>query len=119
MDALQNEILADLGNELGLLDLETHEALSGKERDVACLSSKIKNAVREIKRIRNYQPHHTKEFIEKDMEAFYSNIRELALYDYNQVGGEGQISHSENGTSRTWKDRKECFNDIAAFCGTP
>ena len=109
MEPLIEEILKDLTNELGLT----------KDYDVAVLTSKVKNAYREVKRTRNYQICHTQAFIDKDMMNFYSNIRELALYDFNQVGGEGQVSHSENGTSRAWKDRKECFNGITAFCGTP
>lgn len=109
MEPLIKEILEDLKTELGLKEAS----------DVAVLTSKVKNAYREVKRTRNYQPCHTLEFIYADMDNFYSNIRELALYDFNQVGGEGQVSHSENGTSRVWKDRKECFNGITAFCGTP
>lgn len=109
MESLIEEILKDLIIELGLEEAS----------DIAILTSKVKNAYREVKRTRNYQTSRTQEFIDKDMENFYSNIRELALYDFNQVGGEGQTSHSENGTSRVWKDRKECFNGITAFCGTP
>lgn len=109
MEPLIEEIFEDLTTELGLV----------KETDKAVLTSKVKNAYREVKRTRNYQSYHTQDFIDNDMNNFYSNIRELALYDYNQVGGEGQTSHSENGTSRVWKDRKECFNGITAFCGTP
>lgn len=109
MEPLIVEILEDLKTELGLKE----------ESDVAVLTSKVKNAYREVKRTRNYQPCHTQEFIYKDMETFYSNIRELALYDFNQVGVEGQVSHNSNGTSRTWKDRKECLSGITAFCGTP
>lgn len=109
MEPLIIEILEDLKTELGLK----------KDSDIAVLTSKVKNAYREVKRTRNYQSYHSQEFIDNDMENFYSNIRELALYDFNQVGGEGQTSHSENGTSRVWKDRKECFNGITAFCGTP
>lgn len=109
MESLFNEILFDLSDELNI---------GTGTNDEKILSSKIKNAIREVKRERNYQPEHTQEFINKDMENFYSNIRELALYDFNQVGVEGQLSHSENDTSRTWKDRKECLNDIVAFCGS-
>ena len=109
MEPLIIEILEDLKTELGLK----------KDSDIAVLTSKVKNAYREVKRTRNYQSYHSQEFIDNDMDNFYSNIRELALYDFNQVGGEGQTSHSENGTSRVWKDRKECFNGITAFCGTP
>lgn len=109
MESLIEEILKDLKTELGLTD----------PSDVAILTSKVKNAYREVKRSRNYQSSHTQEFIDKDMKNFYSNIRELALYDFNQVGAEGQVSHSENGMNRAWKDRKECFEGIVAFCGIP
>ena len=107
MESLVNEILEDLTTELGLTE----------ESDLAVLTSKIRNAYREVKRTRNYQSGHTQEFIDRDMESFYSNIRELALYDFNQVGAEGQTSHSENGTSRVWKERRECLNGVFAFCG--
>lgn len=107
MEPLVNEILEDLTTELGLTE----------ESDLAVLSSKIRNAYREVKRARNYQSSHTQVFIDRDMENFYSNIRELALYDFNQVGAEGQTSHSENGTNRVWKDRRECLNGVVAFCG--
>ena len=117
MDALQNEILVDLGTELGLLDLTTNEALAGKEQDVACLSSKIKNAVREVRGKRNYPEHFTEEQIAKDLKKHYSNIRELALYDFNQFGAEGQVTMNENGTNRTWKSRNECLIGVFAYCG--
>lgn len=107
MESLVNEILEDLKTELGLTE----------ESDLAVLTSKIRNAYREVKRTRNYQSSHMQEFIDRDMEGFYSNIRELALYDFNQVGAEGQTSHSENGTSRIWKERRECLNGVFAFCG--
>ncbi len=108
MEPLVNEILEDLTIELGLAE----------DSDIAVLSSKVRNAYREVKRTRNYQSGHTQEFIDRDMENFYSNIRELALYDFNQAGAEGQTSHSENGTSRVWKERRECLNGVVAFCGT-
>lgn len=116
MDALQKELLNDLGTELGLLDLQTNEALLGKEQDVAFLSSKIKNAVREVRGKRNYPEHFTDAQIAKDLEKHYSNIRELALYDFNQFGAEGQISHNENGTNRTWKSRNDCLIGVFAYC---
>ena len=117
MDALQNEILVDLGTELELLDLDTNEALKGKEQAVAILSSKIKNAVREVRSRRNYPEHFSDEQVAKDLEKHYSNIRELALYDFNQFGAEGQMSHNENGTNRTWKSRNDCLIGVFAYCG--
>lgn len=106
MDKLWDEIFMDLQEELNLTS----------EQDKSILSSKIKNAIREVRRTRNYQVYHSEDFVCADIGQFYSNIRELALYDFNQIGAEGEISHSENGTSRAWKDRNDCFNGIVAFC---
>lgn len=107
VDALQEEILKDLVNEIGNLTVV----------DEARLSSKIKNALREVRGKRNYPEHFTDEQIAKDLEKHYSNIRELALYDYNQIGAEGQTSHNENGTNRTWKNRNDCLIGVFAYCG--
>lgn len=104
-EALQNEIFTDLSIEIGITD----------NAEVSVLKVKIKNAIREIINARNYPKHYTEKMIEDDLQRFYSNVKELALYDFNQIGVEGQASHSENGISRTWKDRKECFNGIYPF----
>ena len=108
MESLLNEILEDLGNEL---------ELSEGDSKIAALTSKIKNAIREVRLKRNYPEHFTEEQIVKDLQKHYSNIRELALYDFNQVGAEGQTSHNENGTNRTWKSRNECLIGVFAYCG--
>lgn len=105
MEGLMEEILEDLKIELSLT----------KESDINILSSKVKNAVREIRRDRNYPTAYTDEMIASDLEIYYSNIRELALYDFNQFGAEGQMSHSENNISRSWKSRSECKAGIVAI----
>lgn len=97
-----------------LKDLKT-ELLLTKESDINILSSKVKNAIREIRRDRNYPAAYTDEMIASDLEIYYSNIRELALYDFNQFGAEGQTSHSENNISRSWKSRSECKAGIVAI----
>lgn len=115
MDALQNEILVDLGIELELLDLETNEALKGNEQAVACLSSKIKNALREVRAKRNYPEHFTDTQITKDLEKYYSVIRNLALNDYNMIGAEFHKGISENGISRTFVDRDSILQSVFAY----
>ena len=107
MDELLKEILTDLSAELAPLT----------EVDTARLSSKIKNAIREVRVKRNYPDHFSEELILKDLEKHYSNIRELALYDYCQAGAEGQSAHNENGINRTWKNRNECLIGVYAYCG--
>lgn len=81
MDELQDELLKDLRIELAD-DLQS-------DSDVANLSLKIKNAIREVKMRRNYQRDCTREFIEQDMFQFYSVVYNLVVYDWNKIGAEG------------------------------
>ena len=104
---IQSEVYADLVSELNLT----------KESDKAAMLVKVKNAVWEVKNRRSYPSHFTEEGIQKDLATLYSNIRGLALYDYNQIGAEGQSAHSENGTSRKWKDREDCLKGVFAWAG--
>lgn len=103
---LEEEIMADLTAELSLTDPNFSAAL---------LLPKVRNAMREVKRARNYPESYTDAQIEADMYNYYSNIRNIALYDYNQIGAEWQKSIGENGTSRTFVDRKSLFSGICAF----
>ena len=107
MEELLKELQEDLEAELSS---ELHN-----DSDKASLSSKIKGVYREIKGKRNYQEHHTEEFIASDMGKMYSIIKYLILYDWNHIGGEGQTSHSENGTSRTWHSRDEILAKVVPF----
>lgn len=107
MEELLKELQTDLEAELSA---ELHS-----DTDKALLSSKIKGAYREVKLRRNYQEHHTQEFIDKDMEKLYPVIKYLALYDWNTIGAEGQESHSENGISRGFVKRDEILAKVIPF----
>lgn len=106
MQELQNDIVADLTTELSEDD----------DFSEAILTIKVKNAIREIKSARNYPTSYTDEMVVKDLETnYYSTIVNLARYDYNQIGAEGEDSHSEGDVSRSWVDRKEFFNGVTPF----
>ena len=76
------------------------------------LRSKIKGAYREVVRARRYPKRYTEADIEDDIVNYYSNIKDLAMYDYSAVGSEGLSSYSADGTSIHYKDRKQCFSGI-------
>lgn len=103
---LEQEIFADLSAELSVSDENFNETL---------LLSKVRNAMREVKRARNYPKGYSDSQIEEDMYDYFSNIRSLALYDYNQIGGEFQQSAGENGVSRSYIDRDKLFSGICPF----
>lgn len=79
------------------------------------LQQLIFQAEQDVRLYRNYPDNYTEEMIEKDMKKFDSIIVNLALYDYNQKGGEFQISSSENGTSRSWIDRDKILGKVTPF----
>lgn len=107
MEELLKELQTDLEAELVS---ELHS-----DADKALLSSKIKGAYRTVNRKRNYQEHHSYEFIDKDMLTMYDIVKDLAMYDWNHIGAEGEKSHSENGISRTWHSREEILVQVVPF----
>ena len=107
MEELLKELQTDMEAEL-VSELQN-------DSDKALLSSKIKGAYLTVKRKRNYQEHHTEEFIYKDMMAMYDIIKDLALYDWNHIGAEGETSHSENGISRAWNPRENILREVIPF----
>jgi len=105
---LQEEIIADLTNEL-----QGDDDFNDK-----LLAVKVKNAIKEIKLARKYPSSYTEDMINKDLLNYYSEIMNLARYDYNQSGAEGQSSHSEGDTSRTWVKRDSLFSGIIPLSKT-
>ena len=103
MLTLENDLLEDLTSELSLADPNFKQQI---------IISKIRGAIREVRRVRNYQKHYSESAIAEDMENYYSNIRNIALFDYNQTGGEFQQSNTEPGNSRTYIDRDKLFAGI-------
>lgn len=106
MDELVNKIYADLIEELDM----------SESSDLSMLKSKVKNAYREVKSIRNYPKNYSDEMIAEDMERYFSAIRNLALYDFNQIGVEGESSHNDNTGTRTWVSRKTYLEGVVAIC---
>lgn len=98
-----------------LEQLKTRLRQSGISDEDEFLEQLISQAEQDVRLYRNYPDNYTKEMIEKDMKKFDSIIVNLALYDYNQDGGEFQISSSENGTSRSWIDRDKILGKVTPF----
>lgn len=80
--------------------------------DEDTLSMDVENAINEIETIRNYPSDYTNDMIITDMSRFFNQIIDVAMFDYNQIGIEGETSHSENGISRTYRSRNSLFRGI-------
>lgn len=99
---LKEELLSDLKKEL-----EKEPVFSAE-----VLECKIDNAIKEVVRARKYPKDYSEDQIKNDVSEYYSNIRNIALFDYNQIGSEGQTSHNENGINRSYIDRNKLFSGI-------
>ena len=85
--------------------------------DADALASKVEIAIRDVMARREYgNSHYTDAKILEELSTrYFSTITNLARYDYNQSGAEGQKNHSENSVSRTWYDRNKMLSDVHAF----
>ena len=85
-------------------------------KDIAILTEILNDAISEIKDARKYPSDMDASKIEEDLLNYIPNIKKLTKYDYNQVGAEMQKSHSENGVSRNYEDRRKCFDGVVPYC---
>lgn len=103
---LQTEIVKDLTLEL--------QNTTGFDSEI--LAVKVKNAIREVIMQRNYAAtSYTESQIIADLQNYYSVIVNIARYDYNQIGAEGEQQHSENGIARSYVKREDLFKGVHAF----
>lgn len=109
MDEMQTDLVADLTAELTITDANFNSNL---------LTIKVSNAIKEVKRARNYPSTYSAEKIDSDIQKYYSQARAIALYDYNAVGSEYEKTHSENNISRTYVEREKLFAGIIPLSRT-
>lgn len=88
------------------------EITEGDKFNATLLESKIDAAYEDVKMARCYPATYSDVAIIDDMERYYSPIRSIALYDYNQVGAEGQSSYSADGTSIHYLSRDKLFKGV-------
>ena len=100
MDELVSQIVEDLK-----IELQDDVGFSAD-----ALTAKVKNAYREVKIARHYPLEYSEEKITADMNQFYPVIRDVALYDYNQIGKDFEQSHTENGVTRSLVSRDSLFD---------
>ena len=75
----------------------------------------IEEATREVIAQRVYPEHFTESMIEADIGKFEFVIVNLAVYDFSQAGENYMSSYSENGTTRTWKERNKLLAGVYPY----
>ena len=101
--ALADELLDDLGAELEATDPDYNSAI---------LSTKINVAIKKVTNARNYPDYYTQETINTDLEKYYTQIRDIALYMYNNVGVDFDKNYTSNKMSREVISESELYRGI-------
>ena len=105
MEELISEIVDDLDGELN----------SEPNYKINVLTKKVESAVKEVISARNYPESYSQEDLINDLRRFYTNIRNIALYDYNQIGAEFQSYSGEGAIFRNYTDRRRLFYGVTHF----
>lgn len=97
-------------------DLTAELEGSGQTVLANVLAVKVKAVVKELLNIRNYEHSGmTDGEIETDINRYYTQCMNVARYDYNQLGAEGEETHNENGISRKYIDRGKLWSGVVPF----
>ena len=72
-------------------------------------------AIEQFQTIRNYPSSWDEERKIADLEKNKAKIAMAAIEIDAKDGAEGQVSHSENGISRTWTDKISAYKDVIGF----
>lgn len=103
-EQMVEDIVEDISTELKITE--------GEKYNETLLTVKVKGAYREVRECRAYLPSRTDEYIENDMWHYYSNVRNIAMYDYNHIGMEGMSQFSQDGVSYHSVDRDKLFAGV-------
>jgi hypothetical protein len=86
-----------------------------KKEDNPLIEQLLEQARNEIIEKRNYPETYTQDQIDRDVQKFENVMVNLAVYDRSQAGEAYMASYSENGVSRTWKDRESLLSGVYPF----
>lgn len=106
-----DELKAEIVEELKI-ELPTSMTVIPPE---AVIVLKVKDAIREAIRERNYPEHYTDEMILADLARLYANVKAKGYFKCVTIGGEFQQSVSDNGISRTFSEYERLSNGIIPF----
>ena len=96
-------------------DSESSEVVFDHLEENPLLEQLISQAEADIRAKRMYPESYTEEKIAADIKKFQSVVVNLVVYDRSQAGENFMASYSENGVSRTWRDREELFVGVFPF----
>lgn len=114
----ENRQIEKLKEEM-LDSIEVYFKQTGEKVDEDFVLLLIDSLVDEYKAKRNYPDYFTDEQITADVVAYFTRKKayfamKVVPAMVGKIGAEGQVSHSENGISRTWEN-EGWFADVIPF----
>lgn len=97
------------------IDEKTSKVVFDGLEDNPLIEQLINQAKADIVAKRMYPDSYTDEKIEEDLKRFESVIVNVVVYDHSQAGENFMANYSENGVSRTWRDRDSLFVGVFPF----
>lgn len=77
------------------------------------VASKVSAVVRELIQKRRYKKSGmSDEAILEDLDDYYPQVLNIARYDFNTIGAEGEDRHTENGVDRTFTERNKLWTGV-------
>ena len=77
------------------------------------VASKVSAVVKELMQRRRYKTSGMSDYdVEEDLENYYSQALNVARYDFNTIGAEGEDRHTENGIDRTFTERGKLWAGV-------
>lgn len=77
------------------------------------VASKVSAVVRELIQRRRYRrAGMSDDAILEDIEDYYTQALNVARYDFNTIGAEGEDRHTENGIDRTFTERAKLWAGV-------
>ena len=77
------------------------------------VASKVSAVVRELIQRRRYKTSGMPDWaIQDDLDNYYTQALNVARYDFNMIGAEGEERHTENGIDRTFSERSKMWAGV-------
>ena len=103
MSDIENTVFEDLKEELEITDPQFNEKL---------LRVKVKQAIREVIGAMGCDQSSVDDDLENELSRYYSNIRNIALYQYESIGAEFSTSIKEDSDTRQMMNYNDLFAGI-------
>lgn len=101
--SFENSIVASLALEMS----------SDPTYNAEVVENKVSAVVKELIQRRRYNKSGmTDDAIAEDIENYFPQALNVARYDYNTIGAEGQDRHTENGVDRTFTERGKMWAGV-------